>query len=405
MSQYRYQGRDPSGALVKGTLEANSEGAAMEQLMRKGVIPLQLEPYNERQRLKWQALLQPKVPTAVLLLVTRQLQSLTKSGVPLLQALAGLAEGQDNQLMKATLVDLREQLVQGFSLSAAMNKHPRVFNPLYVAMVHVGENTGNLDEAFGRLYQHIEQETATKRQIQAAMRYPTIVVTVIAIAMVVLNILVIPKFASMFAKFGAELPLPTRILIGTSDLFVNYWWAMLLLLFASVVSVRAYLTTDTGRYRWDRYKLRQPILGSLISRATLSRYCRSLAMMLRGGVPINRALQLVSAAVDNHFFEQRIVAMRRGIEGGESLLRVSGQSQMFTSLVMQMISVGEATGRLDELLDDAAEFYDREVDHELKGLTAKIEPIMLAVVAVMLMVLALGIYLPMWDMFSAVQGR
>ncbi|WP_298440975.1 type II secretion system F family protein [uncultured Ferrimonas sp.] len=405
MSQFRYQGRDASGAKVEGLLDANSEAAAMEQLMRRAIIPLQLEPHSDRKLLEFKSLFQAKVPTTALLLFTRQMQSLAKSGIPLLQALAGLAEGQDNELMQTTLLDLREQLVQGHTLSAAMNQHPRVFSSMYVAMVHVGENTGNLDEAFARLYRHIEQETETKRRVKAAMRYPMTVIAVIAVALVVLNIFVIPQFAGMFAKFGAELPLPTRILIGTSNFFINYWWLLLLGIVGGIFGIRSYLLTDAGKLRWDRYKLKQPLLGTLIQRATLSRFCSSLSMMLRGGVPINQSLQLVSDAVDNTYMQQHIVSMRRGIEGGESLQRVAGQSGFFTSLVMQMIAVGEETGRLDELLDDAAEFYDREVDHELKGLTAKLEPILLVIVAGMLLVLALGIYLPMWDMFSAVQGH
>ncbi|QIZ77920.1 type II secretion system F family protein [Ferrimonas lipolytica] len=405
MPQYQYQGRGPGGNKVDGTLEANSESAAMEQLMRRSIIPLELKPISERKGLEFKALFQSKIPTTALLLFTRQMQSLAKSGIPLLQALTGLAEGQDNELMKETLLDLRDQLVQGHPLSAAMNQHPRVFSAMYVAMIHVGENTGNLDEAFGRLHQHIEQDSETKRQVKAAMRYPTIVVAVIAVAMVVLNIFVIPQFASMFAKFGAELPLPTRILIGTSDFFVNYWWLLTIGVIAAFFGIRAYLLSAAGAYNWDKFKLRMPLLGSLIRRATLSRFSRSLAMMLRGGVPIHQSLQLVSEAVDNTYMQQSIVTMRRGIEGGDSLQRVAGQSGLFTALVMQMISVGEETGRLDELLDDAAEFYDREVEHELKGLTAKLEPILLVIVACMLAVLALGIYLPMWDMFSAVQGH
>ncbi|MFI3245356.1 MAG: type II secretion system F family protein [Ferrimonas sp.] len=405
MSYFRYSGRNSTGSKVDGVLEANNESAAMEQLMRKGIIPLQLVAQAAPRENAILSQFRRTVPVSNLLLFTRQMQSLTQSGIPLLQALAGLADNQDHPLLRSTLFELRDLLVAGHSLSAAMNQHPQVFSPMYVAMIHVGENTGRLDEAFDRLYHHIEQETETSRRVKAAMRYPTIVLMVIAVAMVVLNMFVIPQFATMFSKFGAELPLPTRILMATSDFFLNYWWAMLLGVIGTVIGVRSYLRTEKGELLWDEWKLRQPLLGTLLNRATLSRFCRSLSMMLRGGVPINRSLQLVADAVDNTYMQQRIVVMRRNIEAGDSLYRASMQSGMFTNLVMQMIAVGEETGHLDGLLDDAAEFYDRELDHELKALTAKIEPIMLSIVAVILGVLALGIYLPMWEMLSVVQGR
>ncbi|GAA4901890.1 type II secretion system F family protein [Ferrimonas pelagia] len=405
MAQYRYRGRDERGTLVTGELEAASESAAAEQLMRRAIIPLSLEPFRASNNLDLAKLLQRRIPMTVLMLFTRQMQSLTRSGVPLLQALSGLAESQSHPLMRATLLDLREQLVSGRPLSTAMNAHPKVFSQMYVAMVHVGENTGNLDAVFARLYQHLELEQDTRRRVSAAMRYPILVILVIAVAMVVLNILVIPKFADMFSQFGAELPWPTQVLIATSSFFVHFWPLLLLLLVGAVVGWLWYRSTEQGALRWDRLKLRLPLVGSLVQRATLSRFGRALAMMLRGGVAVNQALQLVSDAVDNRFVGQHIRQMRRQIEAGDSLHRAATASGQFNPLVLQMIAVGEETGRTDELLDDLAEFYDREVDYELKAMTAKIEPILMIFVAGMVLILALGIYLPMWDLFSAAQGR
>ncbi|SHI05547.1 type II secretion system F family protein [Ferrimonas marina] len=404
MIQYQYRGRDSRGQLVTGELEANNATSAADQLMRRAIVVLELTPRKAGQQHSWLNQLKRRVPLPVLMLFTRQMQSLTRSGVPLLQALNGLAESQHHPMMRDTLVELKEQLVAGRTLSAAMNDHPRVFSDMYVAMIHVGENTGKLDESFERLYRHLEREQDTRRQIASATRYPILVVAVITLALLVLNLLVIPKFADMFSKFNADLPWPTQVLISTSNFFVNYWYLMLLALLAAVLGWVWYTHTEAGGIRWDRWKLKLPLVGTLLQRASLSRFGRSLGMMLRGGVPVNQALQLVAAAVDNRFMHGRIVAMRRAIEGGDNLHRSARQSELFTPLVLQMLAVGEETGRTDELLDDLAEFYDREVEFELKSLTAKIEPILLVVVAGMVLVLALGIYLPMWDMFSAIQG-
>jgi MSHA biogenesis protein MshG len=222
--------------------------------------------------------------------------------------------------------------------------------------------------------------------------------------MVILNIMVIPVFANMFAKFGVELPLATRILLATSHFFVHYWWLLLAGLIAAVLGWRHWVRTRAGQLSWHRWQLKLPIVGSIIERSLLARFARSFSMMLKAGVPLNQALALVADAVDNAFMADRIREMRGGIERGESLLRTAGASALFTPLVMQMIAVGEETGQVDELLHEAAQYYEREVDYDLKSLTARIEPILIGLVAIMVLILALGIFTPMWDMMSAVRG-
>jgi MSHA biogenesis protein MshG len=285
-----------------------------------------------------------------------------------------------------------------------MAEYPKVFSQLFVSIVHVGENTGQLEKAFLQLSQYLELEMDTRKRIKTAMRYPTFVILAIVIAMVILNIFVIPQFAEIFGRFNVELPLATRILIGTSSFFVNYWPLLLVLTIGSVFLVRWYVGTPKGRMLWDKTRLRLPVVGSVIERSLLARFSRSFAMMVGAGVPLNQALSLVASAVDNAFMAERIVEMRRGIERGESLLRNAISSELFTPLVLQMISVGEETGQVDELLTEAAEFYEREVDYDLKSLTARIEPILITVVAGMVLILALGIFTPMWDMMRAVRG-
>lgn len=404
MPLYAYRGRDARGEPVKGQLDAASESAAADLLLARAVIPLELNEVKAGRDLSLKGLLKRRVSLEELQIFTRQMYSLTRSGIPILRAIAGLAETTHSKRMKEALQDVSEQLTAGRPLSSAMNHHPDVFDSLFVAMVHVGENTGKLEDAFLQLSGYIEREQETRRRIKSAMRYPMFVLLAVALALVILNIMVIPKFAEMFSRFGAELPWATRLLIGTSNLFVNYWPLMLLGLLATVLGLRYWHKTEQGEKQWDRWKLHIPAVGSIIERSTLARYCRSFAMMLSAGVPMTQALSLVADAVDNSYMHDRIVNMRRGVEAGESMLRVSNQSQLFTPLVLQMVAVGEETGRIDQLLNDAADFYEGEVDYDLKNLTARLEPILIGIVAIVVLILALGIYLPMWDMLNVVKG-
>jgi MSHA biogenesis protein MshG len=302
------------------------------------------------------------------------------------------------------LLDLAEQLEKGRTLSAAMAQHPKIFSRLVVSIVHVGENTGRLDESFLQLSSYFEQEMETKKQIKQATRYPTFVLFAIAVAMVLMNMLVIPQFATMFAKFNTELPWATKVLLASSNLFVNYWQWMLAVLIGLVWALKLYLQTEKGSYQWSYWKLKTPLMGSIIVRATLGRFSRSFSMMLRAGVPLTSALTLVAEAVDNDYMAEKIREMRKNIERGESLLRVAVQSELFTPLVLQMLAVGEETGQVDDMLTEVASFYEREVAYDLKSLTAKIEPILICIVSGMVLILALGIFTPMWDMLNAYKG-
>lgn len=404
MPVYQYRGRDAQGKAVTGLLDAVSASAAADQLMSRAVIPLELIETKPKRDFNLGTLFKGKVGLDELQIFTRQMYSLTRSGIPILRAIAGLSESSHSQRMKLALKDISEQLTAGRPLSSAMNHHPDVFDALFVSMIHVGENTGKLEDAFIQLSGYIEREQETRRRIKAAMRYPIFVLIAVALAMVVLNIMVIPKFAEMFSRFGADLPWATKLLIATSNFFVNYWYLLLLGLLLGFVGIRYWHNSEKGEKQWDRWKLKIPAVGSIIERSTLSRYCRSFSMMLSAGVPMTQALSLVADAVDNAYMHDRIVAMRRGIESGDSMLRVSNQSQLFTPLVLQMVAVGEETGQIDQLLNDAADFYEGEVDYDLKNLTAKLEPILIGIVAVIVLILALGIYLPMWDMLNAVKG-
>ncbi|WP_162062405.1 type II secretion system F family protein [Vibrio taketomensis] len=406
MAVFHYQGRNLDGSKVSGQVEAATVELASDALMAKGVIPTEIKLGKKDSAFEFDLskFLTPAIPLEVLVIFCRQMYSLTKAGVPLLRSMRGLTQNCSNKQLKEALEEVTNELTNGRSLSSAMQMHPKVFSPLFVSMLSVGENTGRLDVALLQLANYYEQEVETRKRIKTAMRYPTFVIAFIVLALFILNVKVIPQFSSMFARFGVDLPLPTRILIATSEFFVNYWAFMLAAIFATLFAFRSWIQTSNGREKWDKFRLRMPIIGSVVNRAQLARFSRTFSLMLKAGVPLNQSLALSAEALDNRFLENRLLEMKSSIEAGSSISSTAINSRIFTPLVIQMIAVGEETGRIDELLVEVADFYDREVDYDLKTLTARIEPFLLVVVAGMVLVLALGIFLPMWGMLDAIKG-
>lgn len=413
MATYKYIGRNSRGGQVKGSLDGADSTAVAEQLSRQKIIPISIvadqSSANNEVSLANKNISEllglSSVSLDDLIVFCRQMYTLMKSGVPILRAISGLSDSATSVSLKNTLHEVGIQLEGGFALSSAMNKYPKIFPPLFIALINVGENTGQLDAAFLKLSDYFEKELETRKRIKAALRYPSFVLIAIVIAIVILNIKVIPIFAEMFTTFGADLPWSTQLLINSSNFFLKYWPHMLIASSALIFGIRHYINTEEGKYRWDRRKTKLPVVGSIIERSILSRFSHSFSIVLRSGVPITTGLSLVADAVDNSYMKAKIVSMRTGIESGESLLRTANGSDLFTPLVLQMIAVGEETGKVDDLLEEVAEYYEREVDYELTTLTARIEPILIAFVAVIVLILALGIFTPMWDMMSAYKGK
>jgi len=410
--QFAYQGRNARGELVKGVLEGASSGAVADQLFSTGITPVHINEASggapaaggaapKRREIRFG---EPKVELADLMLFSRQMHTLLKSGVPIIRALAGLQESSQNPTLAKVVGEVRDGLESGRELSLCMRAHQKVFSSFMVNMVRVGEMTGRLDEVFLRLYDFFAFEKKMSDDIRAALRYPMFVMIALAAAMFIVNIFVVPAFAKMFASFKTELPLMTRILIGTSDAFVAYWWLMLIAIIAAAAGFRLYTASPKGRYSWDWLKLKLPVVGSLIHKATLARFSRSFALAGKSGVPIVQGLALVAEVVDNAYLESRILQMRDGIERGESILRTAVATGVFDPVVLQMVAVGEETGEIDDLMGEIADMYEREVTIEVEGLTAKIEPILLVFMGILVLVLALGVFLPMWDMASAARG-
>jgi MSHA biogenesis protein MshG len=411
MASFKYTGRNVSGSQVTGTIEAGNTSAVAEQLLRKSITPISISEAAKKQSESFaskdvsEIFGLSQVSLDELIIFSRQMYALMRSGVPILRAINGMAEASNSKLLKKALLDIASQLEGGYTLSSALNQHPDIFGSLFVSLIHVGENTGQLEESFLKLTTYLEREQATKKRIKTALRYPTMVLVALTAALVILNIFVIPTFANMFAKLGADLPLATRFLINSSNLFLNYWPYMLAACVFIYFAIRKSLKTKKGRYQWDKRKIKLPIIGSIIERSILARFSHSFGIILKSGIPMTTGLTLVADAVDNSYMQEKIIAMRQAIESGESLLRAAVASTLFTPLVLQMVAVGEETGRVDELLKEVGDYYEREVDYDLSTLTARIEPVLLVGVAAMVLVLALGIFTPMWDMASAMQGK
>jgi MSHA biogenesis protein MshG len=405
---FSWRGRDKRGQALQGQLEALSEQSVAQQLLAQGVVPVDISkdpmasPHGPSW---WTSFTRPAVSDIEVLLFSRQMFTLSKAGVPILRAMAGLESSAVNPGMASILKDIRAGLDQGRDIASCLAKYPRVFSPFYLAMVRVGEMTGQLTEVFLRLADHLAFERDVRARIKQALRYPAFVVVAMLLAIVIINLFVIPVFATVFAGFKADLPWITRGLLGFSAWMVS-WWPLLV----GLCGVLFYLTqralqSPGGRLRWDRLKLQLPIAGDIILKATLSRFARSFALSSQAGVPMVQALSVVCATMDNAFLSQRIEDMREGIERGESISRCAAQSGVFTPVVLQMIAVGEETGELDQLMFEIAGMYERETDERIKGLSASIEPVLLFFIGLLVLLLALGVFLPLWNLGQAAMGR
>ncbi len=409
MAVYEWRGRNIRGEAVNGLLEAMTDGGVADQLRTIGVTPVHIALAKAEAEVQsdswWSKFNRKPIVAEDLMIFSRQMYTLNKAGVPILRVFSGLQASSTKPAMVDLLKAIRSSLDQGRELSAAMARHQELFGGFYISMIRVGEMTGRLTEVFLRLNEHMEFERDVRERIRQAVRYPIFVLIAIAVAIVILNIFVIPVFAKVFAGFHAELPLVTRGLLGFSAWMIKWWPLLIAGGIGLWLGIRSYVRTPDGRYRWDARKLKLPIIGEIILKATLARFARSFALSSQSGVPLVQALTVVAQTVDNAFIGARIEQMRDGIERGESISRCAAATGVFTPVVLQMINVGEETGELDNLLFEIAGMYERETDYNIKGLSAAIEPILLAVIAVLVLLLALGVFLPLWNMGQAAMGH
>jgi MSHA biogenesis protein MshG len=408
MPHFAYTGRDERGHLVDGELEGANSGVVAAELASQGVTPIEITAAvtpGEAGAGLLERLTEKKVSPTDVLLFSRQMNTLLKAGVPIMSALKGLEGSGESKGLVRVMRELREGLESGNELSTCLARQPKVFDPFFVAMVRVGEFTGTLQEVFLRLFHHLEFEKFMRDQVRSAVRYPAFVIITMAVAIAIINIFVIPTFAKAYAGFKAELPAITKGMIAFSNFTVTYWPALLGILVVLAFGFRVYIRTKRGRLFWDEFKLRIPIAGPLVLNATIARFARSFALAIRSGVPAVQALTIVAGTLDNEHMGRKIEAMREGVERGESLRRSAAAAGIFTPMVLQMLAVGEEAGELDEMMSQIAELYQRDVEYSLKNLASQIEPVLIVGLGALVLLLALGVFLPIWDLGTAALGK
>ncbi|HWZ63452.1 MAG TPA: type II secretion system F family protein [Steroidobacteraceae bacterium] len=410
MAVFAYTGRSSRGEAVRGSMEADSADAVAARLTQTGTIPIEIRSAAAAggagagadlgdlgRRLGF-----GKPSTADLILFTRQMFTITKAGIPLLRGLRGISASTHNVVLRGALEDVLSSLEGGRELAVGFSRHPHIFTQLYVGVVAVGEATGTLESSFKRLGEYLGQEQDIQDRVKNAVRYPLIVMAAVAVAIGVITVFVIPKFAPLFQQLGDQIPLPTRIIIGTSSAARKYWHVGIALIALLVFIANRLVSTEKGRYRWHKLKLRIPVLGTLVHRAILARISRTLAVSLNAGMPMLQTLATIARSAGNDYMAERVQQLREAVERGEPLARAAAVGGLFPPLVLQMIAVGEETGELPDLLEEVAGFYEREVDYTVKNMSAAFEPVLILFVGFMVLVLALGVFLPMWDLIAKV---
>jgi MSHA biogenesis protein MshG len=405
MPLFAYVARDAKGIRIEGRLEAATAASLADTLAAQGALLVRADlctqgdegigAFFDRQ-------FGSRIVVDDLMLFCRQLATLLKAGVPLLRSLQGLYESAGKASLAQLLERLRQQLESGRQLSAAMQREERVFSPYMISMVRVGEVTGRLSEVFMGLHAQLSFERESREQVRSALRYPLFVLCAAVVALVALNIFVIPAFAKVYKGLNTELPIITQILIAFSDLMVHSWPLLLGLLVAAAAGVAWGLRTEAGRRLRDGLLLQLPIFGSLVRKGALARFTKSFGLALESGVAVVDALQVALETTGNLVLSERIGQIRASAERGETLAKAARATGVFTPTMLQMIAVGEETGALGEMMNEVADYYQKEVEYSVRGLAAQIEPIMIVLMGCMVLVVALGVFLPMWDLSRAV---
>jgi MSHA biogenesis protein MshG len=406
MQHFVYEGRNRHGELVKGRIESPNSQAVVQWMNSAGIVPVKISAQiarSENISLIDKLSGHDSLNVNDLLIFTRQLGTMVRAGLPMMQALNGMQSATSNRQLSALLGKLREDLDKGLELSTAMSHHPQFFDHYYVSMIRVGEDAGRLEEILDRLFSQLAFERDMRQKIKGALRYPSFVIIAITIAIAILTIFVIPVFAKVYAGMKVELPLLTRMLLAVSSFAVNWWWAISALLGACFYGAHLAISHPQGRYRWDKFKLSLPLVGSIFTKAGIARFCLSFSIACKSGVPIDQAFSLVAKVVDNAFFEERILGMRDGITRGETMLQIAQNSGIFKSMEMQMIAVGDATGEMEKMMEQVATMYQEELQYDVGRLGDAIEPILLAVMGGLVLMLMLGIFLPLWDLGQLAQ--
>jgi type IV pilus assembly protein PilC len=402
MPTFAYSGRTRSGQTVSGERMAETMDAAVAALRREQILVTRIDPAKAAAAAaaKKKAPAGKSVPSKNLAIFTRQFSVMIDAGLPLVQCLDILGKQEPHKGFSATILKVREDVEAGAALADAMKKHPKTFDQLYSNMIAAGEAGGILDTILKRLALYIEKAVKLKSEVKSAMIYPVAVIVIAVIVVAAILWKVIPTFAQLFAGLGAQLPLPTRVVIGASDMLVAYGWMLIVAIGLMGYAVKSYYGTDGGRRTIDRLMLKTPILGGILRKVSVARFCRTLSTLLASGVPILDGLDITARTAGNAVIEDAIQVTRSSIERGETISAPLRETNVFPSMVVQMINVGETTGALDAMLSKIADFYEDEVDTAVAGLLTLMEPVMIAFLGVVVGGIVIAMYMPIFDLIS-----
>lgn len=404
MPAYRYKARDKHGKPFSGTMTGKDQSAVAKQLAAMGYIPTSIEETSSTNiQLPFLAGFFNKIKVEEVSIFTRQLLTLQNAGVSMLSSLNIIEKQVKNPQLKDIIKEVGGAVEGGSSLSDALAKYPAVFNELYIGMVKAGEASGLLDQVLERMAQFFEKEIKNRNKIQSATRYPIITLCALAVAFMVVVNFVIPKFASIFAQFKGNLPLPTKILLNISYVMNHYWLLLIVLGVAAFVGFQKYVHTKDGRLRWDAFAMKAPIFGPLITMLVMEKFSRTMSILLTSGLPILQVFEMVTNAVGNAEMSRIINIISANVRDGKRISEPMEMSGLFPPIVVQMVSIGEDTGKLDELLLKVSEYYEQQSDYLIDNFTTLIEPLFIGILGVMVITMALAIFLPMWNMMSLMQ--
>ena len=405
MSTFAYVGRNRQGAVKKGELTAKTRDEAVDQLRKQQVVVTSLEEKSGMGG-KFKFSLGSGLTDKDLVVFARQFGTMINAGLPLIQCLDILSTQSENKVLRETVGDVKNSVEAGSTFSDALKRHPKVFDDLYVNMIHAGEVGGLLDTILTRLAKHIEKAMKLKGQIKSAMVYPTAIVGVAVIIISVLMVWVIPVFAQMFLEMSGGkvgLPGPTQIVINVSNFFQSYWYAMGGAMVAAAIAIKRYYATVNGRVVIDRLLLKVPIVGDLIRKASVAKFTRTLGTLITSGVPLLEGLSICAKTSGNKVIEEALMNARVSISGGKTISEPLAKCNVFPKMVTHMIAVGESTGALDAMLGKIADFYEDEVDQAVETLTSLLEPIMMVVLGTIIGFIVIAMYLPIFTMAQAIQ--
>ncbi|RMG58714.1 MAG: type II secretion system F family protein [Deltaproteobacteria bacterium] len=403
MPRFVWEGRSRSGAIVTGEMEAPSEAVVLAQLRRQQVTPVKIKPKGLSLEIKIPGMKQ-KVPLKDIAVFTRQFATMIDAGLPLVQCLDILGAQQQNKTFSEVIGKVKEDVESGSSFADALRKHPKVFDDLYVNLVEAGEVGGILDTILSRLAAYQEKSIKLRKQIKGAMIYPATIITVAVVVTIVLLVYVIPIFAKMFTDFGQALPAPTMFVINLSNTVRQYFYVFLIGIVLLFLSIRLIYRTQKGRLAIDKLLLKMPIVGDILLKVSVARFSRTLGTMVSSGVPILESMEIVARSAGNKVIENAVYSARESISEGKTIAQPLEDIKVFPPMVTQMISVGEATGALDQMLNKIADFYEEEVDAAVAALTSMLEPMLMIFLGVTIGGLVISMYLPIFKLAGVVGG-